>query len=225
MKGNLIITREFLQVPGSTEWTLPSVAGWNVANTSTMEALKKTEELSTQSPCLFSPEMKGGLQVSRNCAFWLVFIDSEVLADRQTDSQGGKGSITVTSFLSLFSPRGSHCWHCLHIAVASPAGAGESGSCLSPRCCWEPGCSQGTRLPGSQRHPAADLSEMWQQHRAWCSAFPLRPGWRLEVWVRCWRWSLGGSRVSVYRVCLKEKYIPELCSAPFPSSSPWCSHC
>lgn len=34
----------------------------------------------------------------------MVFIDSEVLADRQTDSQAGKGSITVTPFLSLFSP-------------------------------------------------------------------------------------------------------------------------
>lgn len=89
-RGNLIITREFLQVPGSTEWTLPSVAGWNAANTNTMEALKKAERLSTHSPCLFSPEMKGGLQVSRNCAFWLVFIDSEVLADRQTDRQAGR---------------------------------------------------------------------------------------------------------------------------------------
>lgn len=86
-RGNLIITREFLQVPGSTEWTLPSVAGWNAANTNTMEALKKAEQLSTHSPCLFSPEMKRGLQVSRNCAFWLVFIDSEVLADRQRDRQ------------------------------------------------------------------------------------------------------------------------------------------
>lgn len=154
MKGNLIITREFLRVPGSTEWTLPSVAGWNVANTNTMEALKKTEGLSTHSPCLFSPEMKGGLQVSRNCAFWLVFIDSEVFADRQTDRQAGREGFhysDVVSFPPL--PRGSHCWHSLHIAVASPAGAGANGSCLSPRWCWKPGCPQGTRLLGSQWHP------------------------------------------------------------------------
>lgn len=109
-RGNLIITREFLQVPGSTEWTLPGVAGWNAANTNTMEALKKAERLSTHSPCLFSPEMKGGLQVSRNCAFWLVFIDSEVLADRRTDRETGREGFHYSDVVSFpLRPRGFHC--------------------------------------------------------------------------------------------------------------------
>lgn len=160
-RGNLIITREFLQVPGSTEWTLPSVAGWNAANTNTMEALKKAERLSTHSPCLFSPEMKGGLQVSRNCAFWLVFIDSEVLADRQTDRQTGREGFHYSDVVSFpLRPWGFHCWQSLHIAVASPAGAGASGSCLSPRWCWKPACPWGTRLSGFQLRTAAHLSEM-----------------------------------------------------------------
>lgn len=210
---NLIIIREFLQVPGSTEWILPGVAGWNAANPNTMEALKKAKRLSTYSPCLFSPEMKRRLQVSRNCAFWLVFIDSEVLADRQTDRQG-RVPLQWCSFFPSLSPRLSLLTLFTHCSGFSSGCQGEWQLPFSSVVleAWVPLGSTTVRLSAtycstSLRDVATTQSFVFiLPSETWVKAGGL--GQMLKVNSA---WLVG--------VCVKEKCMAALRSALFPPFS------
>lgn len=175
-RDNLIIAGEFLQVPGTTKWTLPGAAGWNTANNGSSEEGKAAQH--PQPMFIFSRDEGGTTGQQELCILTGIYwLRSPCW---QTDRQVEKASITVTSFLSFFAPEAftsdTLYTECLYTLFC----------CGFSSCCWGewqlPFTLQVLEdgMPGTVRLLVTYCNTSFRaaaKTELWCSVFPLRSGW------------------------------------------------